>query len=74
MNRGELEDGDPVVLPTGKRAVVLRRLNDDENRLELRYLDGGPNDTIILPARLVRLVRPGVYTPPVRVPGLKVRR
>ena len=79
MKRGEFEADDVVVLPTGKRAVVLRRMLDEENRVEMRYLSGGVHDLITLPSRLVRLVRAGMDTPPVRLPGVrkpgtKVRR
>lgn len=58
------EEGDPVVLPSGRRAQVVRWF--DEDRLELRYLDD-ERQLVILPAYLVRRIERGLVPPPVRI-------
>lgn len=65
-----LEECDPVMLPSGRKATVMKKLPDD--RLECQYLGGSSRDTVVIGAHLARLIRPGVSTPPARV--LKVRR
>lgn len=64
-----LEENDPVMLPSGRKAIVLKRLDDD--RVECQYLGGSPRDTVVISAHLARLIRPGVPTPPARVPRIR---
>lgn len=59
------EAADPVVLPSGRRAIVIELLEDD--RLKCQYLGGSPRDTVVISSHLARLIRPGVLPAPARV-------
>lgn len=66
-----LEQCDPVVLPSGRRAVLVRRL--EAGRWECQCCDERgrpiPDDFVVLPEKLLRRIEPGRTIPgPMRVP------
>lgn len=64
-----LEANDAVVLPSGQRGTVVRRLAD--GRVEVRYLErrARAEQTVVLPCHLVRRIERGLVPPPVRING-----
>lgn len=56
------EEGDPVVLPTGRRATIVKRA--EEERLVCRYIDTG--DLVEVPTHMVRRIERGMVPPPFR--------
>lgn len=63
----DLVEGDAVILPSGRRAQIVRFLPDD--RVELHYLGANVRDLVNLPRYLVRPIARGLVPPPARVNG-----
>lgn len=61
-----LEECDPVVLPSGRRAVLVAKLPD--GRWECQCCDDRgrpvPDDLVTLPERMLRRIEPGRPVPP----------
>lgn len=72
-----LAPDDPVVTPSGRRAVVKRRMPD--GRLECRYLERARGELrddglVVLDEKYLRLILAGKEMPaPMRVGGLKCK-
>lgn len=73
MIPGGFNEGDPVVLPSGKHASVMGELL---GRVQCRYLHAPAGErTVVLQPHLLRKIVNGIVPPPVRISRINgVRR